>query len=72
LSDVVPAKRIEQRLRDIADRTEVADTLIDDALAGGAPDNVTVVVVDVERLTDTQDDETEPDLGPPTQPLPTS
>jgi protein phosphatase len=48
LSDVVPAERIEQRLRDLPDRTEVAETLVADALDAGAPDNVTVVVVDLE------------------------
>jgi protein phosphatase len=74
LSDVVPAERIEQRLRASADRAEVADALISDALDAGAPDNVTVVVVDLERIADAQDgpvqdDRAQVDLGAPTQPL---
>jgi PPM family protein phosphatase len=69
LSDAVPPERIEQRLRDIKDRSEVADRLIQDALEAGAPDNVTVVVVDLERIGDAQGGGTE--LDAPTQPLPT-
>ena len=45
LSDYVAESLIERRL--LGDDPDVADRLIDDALAAGAPDNVTVVVADI-------------------------
>ncbi|NUL47732.1 serine/threonine-protein phosphatase [Cellulosimicrobium funkei] len=47
LTAVVPPSVIEQKLRHRADLQTVADELVDLTLAGGAPDNVTVVVLEV-------------------------
>lgn len=48
----VPLELIHSTLADIADLEECAQTLIGHALAGGAPDNVTVVIVDIVNTTD--------------------
>lgn len=47
LSDVVPADRIEQTLTAARTVDECAEQLIELALEGGGPDNVTVVVADL-------------------------
>lgn len=54
LSDYVPREAVEAVLRDIADRDEAADATIDLALEAGAPDNVTVIVADVQERADEQ------------------
>ena len=48
----VPLELIHSTLADIADLEECAQTLIGHALAGGAPDNVTVVIVDIVNIAD--------------------
>ena len=57
LSDVVSAETILETLA-IADPQEAADRLVELALRGGGPDNVTVIVADVvnARVGDTVDD----------------
>lgn len=47
LTAVVPPEVIEQKLRHRADLQSVADELVELTLSGGAPDNVTVVVLEV-------------------------
>lgn len=47
LSGVVSRNHIRHVLSSIADSEEVAERLVDLALEGGGPDNVTVVVIDV-------------------------
>ncbi|WP_328856126.1 protein phosphatase 2C domain-containing protein [Williamsia herbipolensis] len=47
LSDVVTEETIADTLRSVADHRDCADRLIELALRGGGPDNVTVVVADV-------------------------
>ncbi|GGF16047.1 PP2C family protein-serine/threonine phosphatase [Williamsia phyllosphaerae] len=47
LSDVVTEETIADTLSSVADHGECADRLIELALRGGGPDNVTVVVADV-------------------------
>jgi protein phosphatase len=47
LSDVVDDEVIEEVLRSVHDVHECARLLVQLALAGGAPDNVTVIVADV-------------------------
>jgi protein phosphatase len=47
LTDMVPDHRIEQILRDAAAAENAADTLLEEALANGGKDNVTVVLLDV-------------------------
>ena len=47
LSGVVSAETLQQTLRDVADVDACADQLVQLALRGGAPDNVTVVLGDV-------------------------
>ncbi|GAA4767054.1 protein phosphatase 2C domain-containing protein [Citricoccus nitrophenolicus] len=47
LTAVVPPRVIEQKLRHRSDLQTVADELVELTLAGGAPDNVTVVVLEV-------------------------
>jgi len=57
LSDVVSIETIAETMR-IADTQECADRLVELALRGGGPDNVTVIVADVlnARVGDTIDD----------------
>ena len=55
LSGVVSAQTIEETLRGVADVDACADQLVQLALRGGAPDNVTVVVGDVVDLDDLPD-----------------
>lgn len=47
LPDAVAARDIADTLRDVPDAEECADRLVNLALAGGGPDNVTVVVADL-------------------------
>ncbi|WP_248126361.1 PP2C family protein-serine/threonine phosphatase [Micrococcus lacusdianchii] len=47
LTDVVPARRIQEVLAGAGALNEAVDTLVDLTLAGGAPDNVTIVVFEV-------------------------
>lgn len=47
LNAVVPDQVIEQKLRHGTDPKSIADELVDLTLAGGSPDNVTVVVFEV-------------------------
>jgi protein phosphatase len=47
LSGVVPDQEIARVLREVPDPTAAVTTLVDLALEGGAPDNVTAVVADV-------------------------
>ncbi|GAA1483156.1 protein phosphatase 2C domain-containing protein [Gordonia sinesedis] len=60
LSDVVSEETIAETLGSIADPKECADRLIELALRGGGPDNVTVVLADV---VDTQYGEDRPIVG---------
>ncbi|WP_255405433.1 PP2C family serine/threonine-protein phosphatase [Sinomonas sp. R1AF57] len=53
----VPLPLVERTLREYDDRAECADRLIELTLAAGAPDNVTVIVADVEA---TEDDDALP------------
>ncbi len=46
LHSMVPDARIEQVLCSVADPQECADALVDEALAAGGSDNVTVIVID--------------------------
>ena len=55
LSGVVSAQTIEQTMRDVRDTDACADQLVQLALRGGAPDNVTVVIGDVVDLDDLRD-----------------
>lgn len=63
LSGVVSPETIEDTLRSTPDVGNCADTLIELALKGGAPDNVTCIVADVVDLTD-EDDGTPPSTTP--------
>jgi PPM family protein phosphatase len=45
LTKHVSDERIADRLREMTSAEQVARTLVDDALAGGGSDNVTVLVV---------------------------
>lgn len=47
LTAVVPPRVIESKMRHLPEIRQVVDELVDLTLAGGAPDNVTVVVVDI-------------------------
>jgi serine/threonine protein phosphatase PrpC len=47
LTGVVPDAVLEEELRTIADPKSCAERLIDLALRGGGPDNITVIVADV-------------------------
>ncbi|MDO4240592.1 protein phosphatase 2C domain-containing protein [Micrococcus sp.] len=47
LTDVVPAQRIRELLAEAGSLNEAVDTLVELTLAGGAPDNVTLVVFEV-------------------------
>jgi serine/threonine protein phosphatase PrpC len=47
LTTVVPAEQIEQEMNAVADPQECAQRLLDLALQGGGPDNVTVIVADL-------------------------
>lgn len=47
LSGVVFADRVSTYLQEASSAEDAADTLVEASLAGGAPDNVTVVVVDI-------------------------
>lgn len=47
LTAVVPPSVIESKMRNLQDLRQVVDELVELTLAGGAPDNVTIVVVDV-------------------------
>jgi len=47
LSGVVPAKVIEATLADGGEPGDCAERLLDLALRGGGPDNITVVVADL-------------------------
>ncbi|WP_018177339.1 PP2C family protein-serine/threonine phosphatase [Jongsikchunia kroppenstedtii] len=60
LSDVVTEETIADTLAEIEDHKQCADRLIELALRGGGPDNVTVVVADV---VDDQYGESRPILG---------
>lgn len=60
LSDVVSEETIAETLGSISDPKECADRLIELALRGGGPDNVTVVLADV---VDTQYGEDRPIVG---------
>ncbi|MFC8312376.1 PP2C family protein-serine/threonine phosphatase [Gordonia sp. NPDC057258] len=60
LSDVVTEDTIAETLGSIADPKECADRLIELALRGGGPDNVTVVLADV---VDTQYGDSRPIVG---------
>ncbi|GAC69157.1 PP2C family protein-serine/threonine phosphatase [Gordonia soli] len=60
LSDVVTEETLADTLGSIADHRECADRLIELALRGGGPDNVTVIVADV---VDTEYGESRPILG---------
>lgn len=60
LSDVVSEETLADTLGSIPDHRECADRLIELALRGGGPDNVTVVVADV---VDTEYGESRPILG---------
>lgn len=51
LTDVVTADRIELTMTGTEAVEECADQLIELALAGGGPDNVTVVVADLVAVT---------------------
>jgi protein phosphatase len=55
LSGVVSGQTIQETLRDVADVDECADTLVQLALRGGAPDNVTVVLGDIVEVDDLPD-----------------
>jgi PPM family protein phosphatase len=63
LSGVVSAETIAQVLGSVPDPGECAEALVDLALRGGGPDNVTCVVADVLDL-DTQPDGAAPALQP--------
>ncbi|MFW0783695.1 PP2C family serine/threonine-protein phosphatase [Gordonia sp. CPCC 206044] len=60
LSDVVSEETLADTLGSIADHKECADRLIELALRGGGPDNVTVIVADV---VDTEYGESRPIVG---------
>ena len=60
LSDVVSEETISETLGSIDDEKECADRLIELALRGGGPDNVSVVLADV---VDTQYGESRPIVG---------
>ena len=62
LTAVVPPSVIEQKLRHRADLQTVADELVELTLSGGAPDNVTVVVLEVQQAA-----EGESEAGTPAQ-----
>jgi protein phosphatase len=47
LTTVVPPERIEAELGQVADPQECAKKLLELALQGGGPDNVTVIVADL-------------------------
>ena len=47
LTDVVSLAEIEEVVRSTDSLTEICDILVERTLEGGAPDNVTVAVVDV-------------------------
>ena len=47
LTTVVPAEQIEQEMNAVADPRQLAQRLLDLALQGGGPDNVTVIVADL-------------------------
>lgn len=51
LNAVLGDAAIEDVLRNTKDRTACVDTLVELTLAGGSPDNVTIVVVDVDTAT---------------------
>ncbi|MFC7401533.1 PP2C family protein-serine/threonine phosphatase [Citricoccus sp. GCM10030269] len=54
LTAVVPPAVIEQKLRELPDPQALADELVEMTLRGGAPDNVTVVVVEVVEATEAE------------------
>lgn len=58
----VPLPLVTRTLREIEDRAECADRLVELTLAAGAPDNVTVIVADV--VSEEEDDDEAP---PPAQ-----
>jgi serine/threonine protein phosphatase PrpC len=55
LSGVVSASTIEQTLREVEDVDACADQLVQLALRGGAPDNVTVVIGDIVEVDELRD-----------------
>ena len=55
LSGVVSAETLQQTLRDVRDVDACADQLVQLALRGGAPDNVTVVLGDIVEVDDLRD-----------------
>jgi PPM family protein phosphatase len=54
LTAVVPPSVIEQKLRHRRDLQAIADELVELTLAGGAPDNVTVVALEVDHATEAE------------------
>lgn len=64
LSGLVSHATIGETLRDIADAGECADTLVQLALRGGGPDNITCVIVDVVDLDTLPRSERHPSSSP--------
>ncbi|GAA1126543.1 PP2C family protein-serine/threonine phosphatase [Citricoccus alkalitolerans] len=54
LTAVVPPSVIEQKLRHRSDLQAVVDELVELTLAGGAPDNVTIVALEVDEATEAE------------------
>jgi PPM family protein phosphatase len=58
LSDVVTGETLRDTLTRVTDRNQAVEQLVNLALRGGGPDNITCIVADV-----VQEDETEPEPG---------